>query len=81
MIAAASISLWNNQSACGRMMRVTCAGSFDGGDQPSPCKGQDVVIEITDFCPHCHGDIDLSQEAFGRLADHSVGVIKIHVSP
>lgn len=38
----------------------------------------DVTVRIVDRCPECkHGDLDLSQQAFAKLADVSAGRVKI----
>ena len=44
--------------------------------------GKSVKVLIFDACPECkHGDIDLSQAAFEKLAPKSVGRMKISWSP
>jgi expansin (peptidoglycan-binding protein) len=38
----------------------------------------DVVVRVVDQCPRCkHGDLDLSREAFARLAPLSAGRVRI----
>ncbi|KAI8562763.1 hypothetical protein RHMOL_Rhmol03G0060400 [Rhododendron molle] len=77
MIAAASPTIWNNRAACGRMYRVRCTGPTNQG-VPQPCRGQSVVVKIVDYCPPgCAGTIDLSQEAFSKIADPNAGKINI----
>ncbi|CAI9098656.1 OLC1v1035341C2 [Oldenlandia corymbosa var. corymbosa] len=76
MIAAASDVIWNNRAACGRNYRVTCTGPTNQG-VPQPCRGS-VVVKIVDYCPPgCAGTIDLSQEAFARIADPNAGKVRI----
>ncbi len=39
----------------------------------------EATVRIVDQCPECQpGDIDLSQEAFAKLADPSLGRVTIH---
>lgn len=76
MIAAASDVFWGNRAACGRRYRVTCTGRTNAG--PYPCNGQSVVVTIVDYCPPgCQGTIDLSREAFSKIANLDAGKIKI----
>uniref|UniRef100_A0A2N9HPK2 Expansin-like EG45 domain-containing protein n=1 Tax=Fagus sylvatica TaxID=28930 RepID=A0A2N9HPK2_FAGSY len=78
MIAAASDAIWDNRAACGRKYRVKCTGATNLG-VPQPCKGTNVVVKIVDYCPSpaCRGTIDLSKEAFSKIADPDAGKIKI----
>ncbi|GMY35478.1 EG45-like domain containing protein [Fagus crenata] len=77
MIAAASDAIWANRAACGRMYRVKCVGGTNQG-VPQPCKGTSVVVKIVDYCPPgCQVTIDLSKEAFSKIADTNSGKIKI----
>ncbi|XP_050371820.1 EG45-like domain containing protein [Argentina anserina] len=77
MIAAASDAIWDKRAACGRMYRVKCIGATNQGI-PQPCKGTSVVVKIVDYCPPgCHGTIDLSKEAFAKIANTDAGKIKI----
>ncbi|GMY35479.1 EG45-like domain containing protein [Fagus crenata] len=78
MIAAASDAIWDNRAACGRTYRVKCTGATNLG-VPQPCKGTSVVVKIVDYCPSpsCRGTIDLSKEAFSKIADPDAGKIKI----
>ncbi|KAI3912821.1 hypothetical protein MKX01_004891 [Papaver californicum] len=62
MIAAASDAFWNDGAACGSFYKVTCVGGTNEGT-PHPCSGS--------------GTIDLSEEAFVKIADTNAGVIKI----
>jgi expansin (peptidoglycan-binding protein) len=56
---------WNGSAACGECVQVT-----------GP-KGQ-VTVRIVDQCPECEtGHLDLSQEAFAKIADVSAGNVPI----
>ena len=47
---------------------------------PHPCKDNtEVVVTIINYCPPpgCQGTLDLSQEAFGIIADPEEGKINI----
>ncbi|XP_026384118.1 EG45-like domain containing protein [Papaver somniferum] len=71
MIAAASDAFWDDGAACGSFYKVSCVGGH-------PCTGSgSVTVKIVDYCPRCQGTIDLSQEAFAKIADTNAGVIKI----
>ena len=78
MIAAASDAIWDNSAACGRTYRVKCTGATNLR-VPQPCKGTNVVVKIVDYCPspECRRTIDLSKEAFSKIADPDAGKIKI----
>ncbi|GMJ05395.1 hypothetical protein like AT4G30380 [Hibiscus trionum] len=77
MIAAASDTIWNNKQACNKRYRVRCTGATNAG-VPQPCRGGSVVVRVVDYCPKgCQGTIDLSQEAFAKIADPRAGKIKI----
>ena len=77
MIAAARKAIWDNKAACGRKFRVRCIGAPNQG-VPKPRRGGSVVVKIVDLCPAgCQGTIDLSQEAFSKIADPNAGKIKI----
>ncbi|KAF7728403.1 hypothetical protein EC973_006211 [Apophysomyces ossiformis] len=55
----------NNNSKCGRSIRVT-------GPKGS------VTVKIVDTCPPCHsGDVDLSPAAFNKIADFKQGRVPI----
>lgn len=66
MVGAMNAPDYLGSAACG-----ACA-AIDGPN------GDSIVVRIVDLCPECEsGHIDLSPEAFGKLADLSVGVIQI----
>nr|XP_027065992.1 EG45-like domain containing protein [Coffea arabica] len=76
MIAAASDAIWNNRKACGKTCTVRCTGPTNQGI-PQPCRGS-VVVKIVDYCPPgCRGTIDLSKEAFSKIANPDAGKVKI----
>jgi expansin (peptidoglycan-binding protein) len=65
MVAAMNAPDWNTAGWCGACVAVT-------GPMGS------VTVRIVDECPECqHGDLDLSQEAFARIADVSAGRVSI----
>ncbi|KAJ0986618.1 hypothetical protein J5N97_004974 [Dioscorea zingiberensis] len=80
MIAAASGELFDGGDACGKSFRVKCLGATNDG-VPHPCRGSGtVVVKVVDLCPSgCQGTIDLSQEAFAKIADPDAGKIKISI--
>ena len=65
MVAAINASDYADSAACGSCVRVTGpSGSVD--------------VRIVDQCPECpSGDLDLSPEAFERIADLSAGRVPI----
>jgi expansin len=66
MIGAMNKADYANSAACGAFLAVT---------GPS---GKSITIKIVDQCPECQpGDIDLSAEAFAKLAAPSAGRIRI----
>lgn len=65
LVAAMNEDEYNNAAVCGSYVHVT-------GPKGS------VVVRIVDLCPGCRaGHLDLSEEAFGRIADHIQGVVGI----
>ncbi|KAI3926237.1 hypothetical protein MKW98_028373 [Papaver atlanticum] len=77
MIAAASDAFWDGGAACGSFYKVSCVGGTNEGT-PHPCSGSGpVTVKIVDYCPRCQGTIDLSEEAFAKIADTNAGVIRI----
>lgn len=66
MIAAMNHTDYQNSQACGAHLAVTGPN------------GATVTVKIVDRCPECKpGDIDLSAEAFAKLAAPSAGRIRI----
>ncbi|KAK2663731.1 hypothetical protein Ddye_002305 [Dipteronia dyeriana] len=77
MIAAASYAIWNNGAVCNKYYRIRCTGATNQGI-PRPCKSGTVVVKIVDLCPGCQGSaLDLSKEAFSKIANPDAGRIKI----
>ncbi|CAK7338127.1 unnamed protein product [Dovyalis caffra] len=74
MVAGVSDALWNGGAACGRKYRVSC---IRGANQaPKPCRQGSVVVTVVDYCRRvCNGDINLSQDAFSRIADPNAGKV------
>ncbi|SMC88845.1 cysteine/serine endopeptidase inhibitor [Lentzea albidocapillata] len=70
LLVAAPAALWttpnpNNDPLCRKSIRVTH-------------NGRTITVPIKDKCPSCASNkIDLSQPAFSRLADTSLGIISV----
>lgn len=65
MVAAMNADEYDNAAVCGAYVHVT-------GPQG------DVTVRIVDLCPECKaGHLDLSQEAFARIADLPLGRVNI----
>ncbi|KAJ0986640.1 hypothetical protein J5N97_004996 [Dioscorea zingiberensis] len=81
MIAAASGELFDGGDACGEIIPSEMLGSDQRWLVPHPCRGSGtVVVKVVDLCPSgCQGTIDLSQEAFAKIADPDAGKIKISI--
>ncbi|XP_028775431.1 EG45-like domain containing protein [Neltuma alba] len=81
MIAAASDPIYNNGAACGRMYRVRCTGGTNS--VPNPCKAGTVTVKVVDRCPSpgCRATLDLSREAFSRIANPDAGKVNIDYVP
>lgn len=75
MIAAAGDAIWNNGAACGKFFTVKCTGPRN--PVPHPCTGASVTVKIVDHCPGCPSSLDLSKEAFTKIANPVAGVINI----
>src|SRR5262249_7805271 len=64
-VAAIDMREWNGSAPCGECAAVT-------GPKGS------VTVRIVDLCPGCeHGHLDLSMEAFAKIADVSAGRVAI----
>ncbi|KAJ6863269.1 hypothetical protein NC652_039967 [Populus alba x Populus x berolinensis] len=76
MIAGVSDALWNGGAACGTKYRVLCVR---GANQaPRPCREGSVVVTVVDFCSKgCNGIINLSLDAFSRIADPDAGKVVV----
>jgi hypothetical protein len=69
-------NLWKNGQGCGKHYRIRCQGNG--------CRNGDAItIKVVDRCPNgCEGRVfDLSEEAFGAIADQNAGVIKVEYEP
>lgn len=65
LVAAMNAEEYNNAAACGAYIEVT-------GPQGT------VTVRIVDLCPECKaGHLDLSQEAFGQIAELAQGRVTI----
>jgi len=65
MVAAMNAVEYDNSAVCGAYVRVT-------GPKGS------ITVRIVDLCPEClAGHLDLSQEAFGQIADLYLGRVPI----
>ncbi|RLN30336.1 putative blight-associated protein p12 precursor [Panicum miliaceum] len=75
MVAAASdYSFWNNGAVCGR-----CYHAQRTAGPATPCTGNSVVVKIVDECASsngCQSTIDLSKQAFAKIADLDGGEVK-----
>ncbi|KAK3122014.1 hypothetical protein QOZ80_8BG0664010 [Eleusine coracana subsp. coracana] len=83
MIAAASDSFWNNGAVCGQCYRVRCTGPAYSGSG-NPCTGNSVTVKIVDECASsdgCQSTIDLSKEAFSKIANTDAGEVKVTFNP
>ncbi|KAG8047799.1 hypothetical protein GUJ93_ZPchr0008g13195 [Zizania palustris] len=83
MTAAASDKFWNNGAVCGRCFVVRCTGAAYGGGG-NPCTGGSVTVKTVDNCASSDGDtstIDLSREAFAKIANLDAGVVKVTYNP
>ncbi|KAB1219957.1 EG45-like domain containing protein [Morella rubra] len=78
-IAAASNFIWANKTTCGRKLSVKCIGPLNPAPNrvPDPCKPKKVLVEIIEHCPHCHETLNLSEEAFQKIANLDAGIVKI----
>ncbi|GAB4846517.1 hypothetical protein Ancab_025522 [Ancistrocladus abbreviatus] len=77
LVAGVNDALWGNGAACGRKYKVTCIGAANTA--PHPCKSNEpVIVKVVDYCrPVCNGDINLSRDAFAKIADLDAGKIRI----
>ncbi|TVU05438.1 hypothetical protein EJB05_48602 [Eragrostis curvula] len=83
MVVAASDSFWNNGAVSGQCYRVRCTGAAYGGSG-NPCTGHSVTVKIVDECASsdgCQSTIDLSKQAFARIASLDAGEVKVTFNP
>jgi expansin len=66
MVTAMNITDYDTANACGDYLKVTGPG------------GNSITVRVVDSCPECAvGQLDLSAQAFAKLATPSTGRIKI----
>ncbi|CAA2934728.1 Hypothetical predicted protein [Olea europaea subsp. europaea] len=76
MIAGANPTLYNGGKVCGRRYKVRCLGGTN--KTPHPCKRGEITVKIVDLCPGCGAnEINLSQDAFSRIANLKAGRVRI----
>nr|POE46107.1 putative eg45-like domain containing protein 1 [Quercus suber] len=63
MVAAASDTFWSGGAACGKYYNVRCT------------RDHNVTVKIVDHCPDCSSTIDLSREAFAKIAKPMAGIV------
>ncbi|XP_073158446.1 EG45-like domain containing protein [Henckelia pumila] len=81
MIAAANRGLYSNGAACGKYYKVRCTGPTNEG-VPQPCRNGEITVKIVDLCPGCGtNQLDLSQQAFSKIANPDAGRIHIEYNP
>jgi expansin (peptidoglycan-binding protein) len=69
MVAAMNMPQYQNSQACGMCVQIT-----------GP-KGM-ITVRIVDLCPECQsGHLDLSEQAFEKIADKTLGVVPITWTP
>ena len=69
MVAAMNMPQYQNSQSCGMCVEVT-------GPKAT------IVVRIVDLCPECtSGHLDLSEQAFEKIADKSAGVVPITWTP
>ncbi|KAJ8748091.1 hypothetical protein K2173_004094 [Erythroxylum novogranatense] len=78
-VTGVSAALWANNGACGKRMRVRCVKGANKA--PHPCKQGSVDVTIVDFCREpCEGTINLTKDAFSRIASTDAGKVVVDYS-
>jgi rare lipoprotein A (peptidoglycan hydrolase) len=54
---------------------VKCTGATNLALNPSTSSS--VIVRVVDTCPKCSSTINLSRDAFSRIADPNAGKVKI----
>ncbi|KAI6682522.1 hypothetical protein NL676_036403 [Syzygium grande] len=79
MVAGVRDELWDNGRACGRMLTVRCVGPAN--PNPHPCKAGVITVKVVDYCRQpCNGVINLSRDAFGKIAVLDAGKVRVDYS-
>ncbi|XP_030456266.2 EG45-like domain containing protein [Syzygium oleosum] len=74
MIPGVRDELWNNGTPCGPMPTVRSAKPPDR--LPHPCKDGVITVKVVDYCRQpCNGVINLSRDAFARIANLDAGKV------
>ncbi|XP_031285123.1 EG45-like domain containing protein isoform X2 [Pistacia vera] len=80
MVTGVSDALWNNGRACGRRYRVRCIRGTN--EAPHPCRSGNVVVKVVDRCKTgCNGVLNLSQDAFAKIANPDAGNVIVDYTP
>ncbi|KAJ0752232.1 putative EG45-like domain containing protein, plant [Helianthus annuus] len=78
MIAKVHISKFANGKACGRRYRVRCLSGTNKAIR-NACTGNTVDVKVIGSCVICgQNELVLSQEAFAKIADLSLGRVNVH---
>ncbi|KAL2502340.1 EG45-like domain containing protein 2 [Forsythia ovata] len=76
MIAGANPTLYDGGRTCGRRYKVRCLGGTN--DTPNPCKNGKITVKIVERCDGCGADeINLSKDAFSRIANLKAGRVRV----
>ncbi|VVA99517.1 unnamed protein product [Arabis nemorensis] len=80
MVVGLKSNLYQGGLACGRRYRVRCIGPTY--DFPRACTGHTVDVKVVDFCREpCDGDLNLSRDAFGVIANTDAGNVLVEYTP
>ncbi|KAJ0032032.1 hypothetical protein Pint_14266 [Pistacia integerrima] len=80
MVTGVSDALWNNGRASGRRYRVRCIRGTNAA--PHPCRSGNVVVKVVDRCQTgCNGVLNLSQDAFAKIANPDAGNVIVDYTP
>ena len=78
LVAGVSDDLWDGGLACGKSFKVVCTGATNQGD-PQPCLGEAVTVIIVDHNPGAAAIINLSADAFAKIANLDAGSVYVTV--
>ncbi|KAL6520701.1 EG45-like domain containing protein [Orobanche minor] len=60
--------------------KVRCTGGTNQGI-PQPCRNVEIIVKVVDLCPGCRpNQLDLSQQAFSKIANPDAGRIRMEFS-